>query len=513
MTHRAPTARPVRFPDRCLIVACLIAAAHAIVYFALLAAKWTTFDPALLDAASLAWMMGDMLDVSGISGYWWRGVVWMIQPLTFLWIVPLAIFNHPLPLLAHGPLWTALGGLFCFALGRRLSGSGLVGLACELLVLLNPYTALLCLAGVVPGAEGMALVPAMLLYRYSGRMRAFTVAAVLLAMCRIDFIPALLLWGVWMRWRERSRPFGRRAMLVGGVALAATLAFSALLLSPNAGMAWGDLHLGTGATFDPLFDVFSADNLRHLPLLLGLLFLPLIAPGLLVPTLVSLAMVLLTTSGALADRPRRELCFDPDSVVSLWITHYRVLLPFFSAAAVVGAIRLHKRMAARLGPRAAPLLAGSIIVLALAVHVMFTPAIFGPAPLTPQFNREAYAQTPRARLGWEFLAQVPEDDPALMSDTFYFRAWRHGKRQLLFSGQDELAFQNWALIDLYAPAIYLSRAELVQRTLLMLDPRYYGVVRFEDGYLLLRRGEERTRNAEVRRWIEDNRQRLLRARL
>jgi uncharacterized membrane protein len=191
---------------------------------------------------------------------------------------------------------------------------------------------------------------------------------------------------------------------------------------------------------------------------------------------------------------------DRDTVKTLSVLYPFSLLFFHPFAAMFG-LRALSGAWGRVNP-ARTRLAGAALVAAASLVATFTyppgrlrdvgayQAYFiNRFPLGPGFSWEYFADSEHARIGRRFAReQVPPDVPL---STEYRLSAHVANRRVLHAIDDRL--EEWVFFDLNGPH-YHEKPEIFRRLLSSGD---YGLVAFENGYTLLRRGAPRGRIAEL----------------
>ena len=360
-----------------------LAAAQALVYGTLCFLKfrhylYTDFDLAIFAHAETGLRHGTLYESIGAMPWLGGHVALVLFLLAPLWLLA----PHPLTLLAVQAAGLALGAVPVHRLAKRETGNETAALLCAAAYLLYPAIGYSALFEFHPETLATPALLFALEAMRAGRLRATLLWSAFAMTTREDVALVVLGMAALAAFRRE-----RRAWFAGSLAAAAiaSLVISFAIVMPAFGSGqtdyaqmygrWGaSLREVAGAALrDPLRvagELFGtpgdpadsmAKRLWWLHMLLPLGFLPLLAPGLLLP---ALPVVL---EHFMSSRP---------SAHSIVFHYTSLLTPFFAAAAVLGLARAARRLGGANGRNAgriAAALGGLAFAGALLSQVLFGP--------------------------------------------------------------------------------------------------------------------------------------------
>ncbi|MBZ0252384.1 MAG: DUF2079 domain-containing protein, partial [Candidatus Methylomirabilis sp.] len=212
-----------------------------------------------------------------------------------------------------------------------------------------------------------------------------------------------------------------------------------------------------------------------------------------------LATLLLPTLGLALLAPRLVLAAAPFLAFTLVTTARQsgaeALIAVFYAAAAYGAARLLRER-----PRLSAPLAAGVLAASLGVHWALTPADLGPVPLTRHWDASYYAVTDHDRRSLAMLGEIPEGASVMAHHVFIAHMVARPRVGQFPSDALRDYGYEYVIVDFTkAPRRRDHRREFFEGTLRVLRELDYGVARFEDGVMILKKGADRAGNAEALR--------------
>lgn len=469
--------------------------------------RYAIYDPTLFDAADFAHLCWNTLHGRPFQAMTWEparalAAFSTIIPIYFALMAVFAALPRIETLILLTPTLLLSGAVPLFLYARLRLRSEPAAFAAALAYLLHPFASLGAMAGL---SEMQLFAPAVFwaAWAMEGRRSRLYWAAIALANMTKTYAAAMtLLWGV-VRLRGSGARLGARTAALSALWLALSVG-GFLLLSKALGVPpqADTIHLGDlGATPAEA----AARLLAEPSLLVTRLWSPGTAMGALLAVLPWLGLPLLAPIALLPVAPQAYFAF----FTGFPETGYVFGALAFTSLAAVAALERIGREPRRLARWAWALGAGACLA-----HYFITPPLLGPAPLTRDFSASAYARTPRHALADEILRSLPPEGAVLAEYALAQHLWdREGTRYFDYGVRPR--DYEWVLLDLRAMALHddpeakflqgARRADLLG----MLESGEYGAVRFEDAFLLLRRGArggpDRAALAAIRKWTPNRR--------
>ena len=398
----------------------------------------------------------------------------LLIPLSLL----LLIRNDPAVLLVFQALAVGLGALPAFGLTRRRLGSDFAGLAFACVYLLAPALNGAVLSDFHPVALTASLLLCAFYLLETGRRGAFLLAIVLALAAKEEISALVFLLGLYLIFWRRERRLGAVA---AGLGLAWFVVATRLIMPHFSGLA-ASPFLARLAIFGPgLRETFTAALAQPV----------LVVRWLWQPEVRAYLGGLLATAGfASLFSPQVLLLTAPVlalNVFSQWNwtysegAHYSAsLIPFIVASAIYGVAFLARRIerAGLMQRRSAVIvLSGLALAISLAHHWQL-----GMTPLGRSFRLPQI--TAHHRLADEFIALIPADAALSAQANLYPHVALRGKAYLF----PAVADADYVFLDVTSPTYPTDVAGLQAAVFGLLDAGGFGVLRAQDGYLLLKRG-------------------------
>lgn len=437
------------------------------------------------------------------------------SPILYLLAPIYALFQDARTLLVLQSLFLAAGAVPLYLLTQRKTRSALLGVALAASYLLYPALHGVNLKDFHQIALVCALLLAALYFLEIDRIRPFLIALGLALIVKEEVALTVAAIGAYIFLTKRRYRLGAGVTIAGLVYFALVVGWVMPLLggtpqidtrfggyiAPGAqgatGIAW---TLFTNPIFTVIWVLGTPGKLIFLfQLFLPVLFLPVLAPGLTwLPALPSLAILLLTSAHTQYDITYHYSAHLIPFVFFLTVQALAqlVLQPQRDATRIDADERGKDRGSAALG-RARPrpivgALAASLLIASLAMSYQFGQIIHKHGVEIPAADRHDAIVA-------SFLAQIPRDAPvSAMSDIVTHLTAR--RTAYLFP---DVADATYLLLDTDPRANYWPHEGLKARERAIRDmiPHVrsgeFGLVRMEDGVLLLQRGADTSRNDEA----------------
>ena len=398
----------------------------------------------------------------------------LLIPISLL----LLIRSDPTTLLVFQALVVGLGALPAFWLARRRLGSDFAGLVFACVYLLAPALN----GAVLSDFHPVALTASLLLFAFyfleTGKRGAFLVAIVLALAAKEEIAALVFMLGLYLFFWRRERRLG---VITAALGLAWFLVATRLILPHFSGL--------TRSPFIERMTVFGP-GLRGT--LKAVLAQPtLVARWLWQPEIRAYLGGLLATGGFISlFSPLVLLLTAPVlalNVFSQWSwtysegAHYSAsLVPFIIVSAIYGVAFVAGRLQ-RWGllrrKTAIVLVSGLVLAVSLTHHWQV-----GMTPLGRNFHWPQV--TAHDRLAQEFIAMIPPDAALSAQANLYPHVALRRKAYLFPAVEDA----EYVFLDVTSPTYPIDVPGLRGEVIGLLDIGGFGVLRAEDGYLLLKRG-------------------------
>ena len=486
----------------------------------ILYAKWQNFDSHLLDFAKAA--LYDERLIQGVPfsykivyySFFYSAFNSLLLPfymifrsVSLFFVVHLVCFTLAIPLL------------------YRIARQNLVGVTLPLAVVvgyaLNPSINMLVIG--IMRLEALWLICFLLTIYFvnAKRPNAALTAASIGCILRMDGIPAFFLLGLTFILTKRSA-VGRRIMtnsIVVFVILSVLIVVFRLIsgISPSLNQLHLNNILGSAegsSIFNNLKGAASSllnlKSYAHLAIALQLLLLPLFAPAYLLPAAFSVLYVVVSSESFYAIPEVRSLAMPNTFMVPSIHSHDTFILPIFFVAMIYGVRTLYSWLS-RLCTTREKFLAtirgffgGALILSFFFVHWFYATPYMGPIPLTPHFNWDYYRQTPHSRLAWRMLDRLPKDVPGFIQFSFAERNDKYLLAVEVYPTTEITPQTQYALFDLYAFSANMPKEKLLEKIRDALTRKDFYADHFEDGIILLKRGEPNEKNKKILDYIDEN---------
>jgi len=438
-------------------------------------------------------------------------LVYLFVPVNYILALIYRLFLKPEALLSLQAVILASACLPLYLIAKKVLGSSYLAFALALAYLLHPVVSVGALLGFIPSALGLPLLMSAFYYLEKSRPVKFILFLMLAGLCKIDIVLMNLILGFILLFRTGWKKQGR---IIIGISLAWVIVVSAACV----------IYLHTVAKPFPvnLLQVDGyADNLQ------GVARYVLFNPAMLLANIFNQENMLLVSFFYLPN----IFCFFsliwllpiiPELLFILVRNQHSsgifLILPFIFLGSIYGLARVFKSITGyyQQNKRFALILvnvSASLILVFTVIQHYYIPkqsyfsGNLGPLPFTREFKLRDCRITAHAQIGMSILKQVPPDSSCLAS--FFLAPQLAGIRQL--ERFDRFVLQrgysyDYVLVDLSQPVLFqISPKEYYLRLKEFLTLGKYGVMVFEDGWLLLKSGYSQSRNNEVSAFIEGGR--------
>ncbi|MCZ7584502.1 MAG: hypothetical protein M5R36_14785 [Deltaproteobacteria bacterium] len=253
-----------------------------------------------------------------------------------------------------------------------------------------------------------------------------------------------------------------------------------------------------------LSQIFSPLNAAHLSFLGAFLFLPFLGGVFILAALPEFGLWLMSTT-SIAGRTFFQNVYPDfyDPAVFIHNDHF-YLTGLLMGAFAVGAARLIHWAKGRwktVGARGAW---GTVLAASIAAHVFWPPLLGGPMPGNVHYDARYYRQSAHDRLGWEIAQTIPRGVPARAQWNLYQEPLPQREVFRAFEWFRDDVNEEFVFVDLFSFEYLISRDVYLATVRAVTASERYGVVRFEDGYILLKRDAPRHKNAEVLSYLDSH---------
>lgn len=476
-------------------LALLAAALAAALYAALQLRAAAAFQPAGYNAGETANLVHGLLSGAAFGGPWAREEALLqfglLQPTYFL----LALLAVPLggakALLALNAALAGLTGLALFGYARARTGDDFVSLALTAAFLASGLLALMATGGYADWAVFSAFAMAAHWAGAAGRGRTAILCALLAAAARPMGALILGLLYALLALRRETRPFALRglaAVAAWGVVLGLGALAAARLwgVTPGEGFSFLERQAGWARLWADAREDWWIVKDRYPQGVVG--------SG----TILGLLGVYLLPTGLLPLRtPLLWLAAAPPVLLVMgWGFAFPTALQgglvvfFVAAAEALARLRINLRPPSTRAPLALWLLACG------ALSHWATPPATIPAPLSMAWDAAFYETGAHAEAAARAAALVPKDAAVLADYGFMTHLWDRRRLDFIEGAALPKGF-DYALLDLTRPSLAPSQQDRLEQLATLLGSAEAGVLAFEDGVLLLRRGAAAAENARV----------------
>jgi len=504
---------------------CLITLAFGITIAIVLWAKWINFDPYLFDFARAARVYEKLLH--GIPFEYSMHYYTLFYMGVYLALMPLyTLFPSVLIIFAVHLISFAIAIPLLYRIAKQVLPGLLLPISVVIAYVLNPSIYFMAIAFLRQEALWMVLFLFTIYFEGKRAYRAALWTAVGACIVRMDSAPAIFLLGLLFVF-QKKKMFGielmKRSVLVMLLMMMGMVIFRFVTGIPP---DFQQFHMTTILSSEDASiwafignAVRTAQNLDsylHFTIVLQFLLLPLLAPLYLLPGLFSAIYILISSESFQSIELVSSLLRPDNPLVPCLHVHDSYMLPILFVAMIHGIRRLHDWVVdlTDLEDRSISLfrncLAGVLMISFLLLHWFFATPELGPSPLTPSFNRDYYLPTTHSRLAWNVLSRVPKDQPGLMQISFSERAPKHPYLTEIYPETQLRPHIQYILVDLYAFSPNMSKTDLLVKIRKILMRKDFRVDYFEDGILLLLRGDADVRNEKVLAFIQGNWEKLSR---
>ena len=430
------------------------------------------------------------------------------SPLNYLLAFIYRLFPRPEALLAFQNVFLASGALPVYLLTRKRLGSTYLAVAFSLAYLLHPIVTTGAVLGYIPLALGLPFLLFAFYYLEKGDFKKFIIFIILANLSKIDVVLMTLILGIILLFSKTRKRYGKVILKISFIWLIiAITACFIYLKSINRPFPVGMVHFvqyGDSITdalryallhpISIMKNMFNQGNMliyafSRLPNIFAF-----VAPLCLLPVIAEVGYILLRNQHS---------------------SGHFLILAFVFAGAIYGAERIivlmHKAFFKYKNSKKLlyNLLATFILVPVLLQHYYVQPKSnfsenLGPLPFTRYFNFNYYKLTEHARIGHKLLKMIPDEASCL---TLQSLASHIGKCRYVGVFAMEVIERgyiwDYVFVDLLKDDHYhIEKGDYFLKLKQFLTQDSYGVVAFEDGWLLLKKDYAQNRNKEALHFIE-----------
>ncbi|MCK9603504.1 MAG: DUF2079 domain-containing protein [Candidatus Omnitrophica bacterium] len=429
-------------------------------------------------------------------------VMYLFAPINYLIAFIYKLLPHPEILLVFQSIIMASGAPAVYLLTKHRLRNTYLAIAFSVSYLLNPIISTGAILGYISPALGLPFLLFAFYYLEKDDFKKFIFFIILACISKIDVVVMVLILGMILAFSKTKQRYGKAILKISIIWLVVSFALCYILLKIKGRPfpvemlhfdQYGDnltyiiRHL-LNNSWIILNNLFNAQNM----LFYAFCFLPnilaFISPLYLLPIIPEVLFL---------------------SIRNQHSSGLFLLLPFVFVAAIFGTGKIIKALADHKGfiLKREPLciaLAGIILLFSLGTHYYIKPISdfkdkLGVMPFTRGFSLKFYDPTKHTKTGYKFLKMIPVDSSCFASQSL--AAHLGGVSYLGRTDRFTLA-ENYAwdyiFLDLSKKDFYLiSDKDYFLRLKKFLVEDNYGVVGFEDGWLLLQKGYKQDKNSEV----------------
>jgi len=429
-------------------------------------------------------------------------------PLNYLLAFIYRLFPRPEALLVFQSVFLASGALPVYLLTRKRLGSTYLAVAFSLAYLLHPIVTTGAVLGYIPLALALPFLLFAFYYLEKGDFKRFIIFIILANLSKIDVVLMTLILGIILLFSKTRKRYGKTILKISFIwliiAITACFVYLKLINRPfPVGMVhfvqYGDsitdaLRYALLHPVSIMKNMFNESNMliyafSRLPNIFAF-----VAPLYLLPVIAEVGYILLRNQHS---------------------SGHFLILAFVFAGAIYGAGRIidliHKTFFKYKNSKKLlhNLLATFILVPVLLQHYYVQPKSnfsenLGPLPFTRGFSFKHYESTKHARIGHRLLKMIPDEASCL---TLQSLAPHLGRCRWVGVFATYVIERDYTwdciFVDLFKDDYYH-----IEKTTYFLGLKHfltgedYGVAAFENGWLLLKKGYEKNKNAEVLDFIK-----------
>lgn len=439
-------------------------------------------------------------------------MIYLLGPINYLFAFIYTLVRRPEMLLVSQTIIMAAGSIPVYLLAKYRLHNIYLAVVLAVAYLLHPVITTGAMLGYITFSSGMLFLLFAFYYLAKANFRRFIIFVLLANASKVDVIVMTLILGVILAFSEEKRRYGKSVFLISFFWLLIVIGICSLYLNlTGEKFPVPMLHLAQyGCSMTEVFryalnnplsvlgNLFNQRNMLYyvftrLPNIFSFL-----SPMHLLPVIPETGFILLRNQHS---------------------SGLFLMMPFIFVGGIYGIEKafsfinkaficfFKKEIKADLMVKVG---ATIILVVVLLQHYFVIPKhVFGdrlgPIPFTRDFTFKAYEQTEHIKIGYRFLKMVPSEGSCL---TLQSLAPHLGNCEFLgiFAIQTLQKDYRWdyMLVDLFKEDFYnLSRGQYYSKLKWFLKEDDYGVLAFEDGWLLLKRRYKSDKNEKVLKCIEE----------
>jgi uncharacterized membrane protein len=464
-----------------------IVAVLCIVYFSILKIhKFNNFDPTCYH---IGWISHSSWKLFTEGLFEFPRILLSKTPVIFLApIILFAFFLPPYPelLLILQAILMTFAVFPLFLLANQILKSRLLALAFSISYLLHPFTHFGIMSGFCPD---IILLPAIFFAIYfleKGTFGKSLLFIVLANISRISMVAINMLWGLCLIFSKKNKRYGKIIFLfnLAWIAFITVCVFflktSTHLISLFHLEQYGNSFSGAIQTIFriPILvqNLLKKENLIILSnVYIPFSFMPLFQPLFLLPLIFSFGYIFFVHNDT------SELCF---------------ILPFIYLSAIYGSEKFINLLKYK---NMKYILSGLILILSvISHHYLHLPwqDTRGPIFLSMGSDHNYYKITEHSKIGHKFLKMIPKTASVIAQYPLNQHLARRSRLDL-FSRKFEDENWEYIFLDVSAPPNFMSPPNYRQKVSSLLTGDIYGVMAYEDGWLLLKRNYSSAENKGI----------------
>ncbi len=433
-------------------------------------------------------------------------VAYLFIPINYLLAFVYKLFPRPEFLLILQSAVIASGALPVYLIAKKHIKSTLIPLALAISYLLHPVVTVGSMLGYIPVCFGLPFILYAIYYLEKENLGGFVIFIFLACMTKIDAAIMILVLGIILFFFRKRRKYAVAALSISIVWLIFMLmSCNVLLKMVHKPFPAPILHFDKYG--NRLIDAmrYSFNN-----------------PGQILKNFFNMNNSLVYLFFVIPNifcfiKPLYLLPVIPETVLILIRNQHSsglfLILPFIFTAAIKGLrttiniieLRIINNANSNIvWQRLNILVAATLLFPAVLLHYYVEPktdwlAQLGPIPFTRYFNLRYYNVTSHVKIGYKFLSMIPSNASCFADNSLAAHLGRinYLGRIDKFSAEEKYAW-DYIFVDLHKKDLYqIDRLDYLFMLEDFLTVRGYGVMAFEDGWLLLKKGYRQDQNADL----------------
>lgn len=425
-------------------------------------------------------------------------------PIVFLYCFIYFLFPYFQTLLIAHTFFMYIGALPLYLLTKRVLKNIPLALLFSISFLLHPFVNYQNLLGFGPHNIGLPILFLIFYFLEKGDFRNFIIFVILGFLIRAHVGLSIILFGLYLMTKIETRRYGKTSFLIGIIWIPIIVSL-ALFFSGITGkdlFRLFDINRYLGETlYEKIHIVLNNPSLiiqnlirENIPyyfllLFLPLAFIPLFYPALLFPAIFSFGFMFLV-------RSRSSVLYNVIPFIYLsGIYGAKRIINFMEDNPIFNRLYFTKILSSK------PELIITILILTTSIfsHYYLTPQDAGPIPLTNGFNANYYRINAHHLIGHKLLNLIPKESSCIAQDAL-IQHLTNRKKLDTFRDSSENEGWEYVLLDVSKVDFRMERMspeDYYDKVDRLLKGNIYGVLSYEDGWLLLKNNYNQSRNKEA----------------